>query len=246
MIDSMTESTTIKLQALLAHAGIASRRKSEELIQLGKVKVNGKIATIGQRVNPQLDKIEFENKLINAQPKKPLYYLVNKPVGYVSTTEDELGRRNVLDLIPPQKNRLYPVGRLDLDSEGLMLITNDGNLAYRLTHPKFEVKKTYHVLVEGKPTYKAIDHLRRGVKLTEGYTQPAEVNKLGEENGNIWLEIIIHEGRYHQVKRMLERVGYKTLRLIRVAMGPFDLEMLDQKRFLRISADEIATFFSTP
>ncbi len=232
----MTNSPSVKIHVFIAHQGVASRRKAEELIRLGKVKVNGQPAMIGQRVDPQTDRVTIEGKNITQTDRKLLYFLINKPVGYVSTTSDELDRKNVLDLIPKINDRLYPVGRLDIDSEGLMLLTNDGDLAFRLTHPKFEVPKTYHVLIAGKPTDLALNHLRRGVKLREGYTAPAEVEELGTEGDNAWLSITIHEGRYHQVKRMLERVGYKTLRLIRVKMGKFDLSQLQGKKYHQIAS----------
>lgn len=230
----MTQSNSVKVHAFIAHQGIASRRKAEELVQLGKVRVNGQVAVIGQRIDPEKDQVTVEGSKVSQTAVKPVYYLINKPAGYVSTTEDELGRKNVLDLLPKQSGRLYPVGRLDLDSEGLMLLTNDGDLAFKMTHPKFEVKKTYHVLIAGTPTELAVNHLRKGVKLREGYTRPAEVEELRTEGENTWLSITIHEGRYHQVKRMLERVGYDTLRLIRVSMGQFNLEMLKGQKYLRL------------
>jgi pseudouridine synthase len=235
----MNNSDSVKIHAYIAHQGIASRRKAEELVQLGKVRVNGEKAIIGQRIDPQTDKVTVEGNVISKKANQPIYLLINKPAGYVSTTSDELGRKNVLDLVPAnlkQNTRLYPVGRLDLDSEGLMLLTNDGDLAFHLTHPKFEVKKTYHVLVAGTPTELAINHLRKGVKLREGFTSPADVEELSTEGDNTWLSITIHEGRYHQVKRMLERVGYDTLRLIRVSMGQFNLDQLQGQKYLKLSS----------
>lgn len=236
---NMTNSNSVKIHAHLAHQGIASRRKAEELVQMGKVRINGQIAQIGQRINPIQDQITVEGSKLSKQTAQHLYFLINKPNGYVSTTSDELGRKNVLNIIPEsirKQHRLYPVGRLDLDSEGLMLLTNDGDLAFKLTHPKFEVKKTYHVLVAGTPTEAAINHLRKGVKLREGFTRPAEVEELKIEGDNTWLSITIHEGRYHQVKRMLERVGYETLRLIRVSMGQFSLENLKGQPFIQLDS----------
>jgi len=230
----MTKSDSVKIHAFLAHQGVTSRRQAEEMIRLGRVKVNGQPALIGRRINPEVDRVEVDHRQVSAKATKPLYFLINKPVGYVSTTSDELGRKNVLDLLPKQTSRLYPVGRLDLDSEGLMLLTNDGDLAFRLTHPKFEVNKTYHVLIIGTPTELALNHLRKGVKLKEGFTQPAQVEELRTEGDNTWLAITIHEGRYHQVKRMLERVGYETLRLIRVSLGQFNLEMLHGQKYLQL------------
>src|SRR5687768_8022331 len=157
----MTE-PTLKLHAYLAQQGLTSRRKAEVMIAEGKIKVNGLKAFVGQRINPKTDRVFVEGKLFKSQTTFQ-YFVVNKPIGYVSTAEDELGRKTVLDLLPNTAERLYPVGRLDKDSEGLMLLTNDGELAYRLTHPKFEVVKMYKVLVNTEPTEKALDFLRRGV-----------------------------------------------------------------------------------
>ncbi|MEN8253198.1 MAG: pseudouridine synthase [Patescibacteria group bacterium] len=230
--------STIKLQKFIASSGLTSRRKAEELISKGKVFVNKKKAKIGARIDPKLDRVVVNNKEIKNQTEFS-YYLINKPVGYVSTTSDELGRKNVLNLIPKISQRVYPVGRLDIDSQGLMLLTNNGDLAQKLTHPSFEIPKTYHVLIIGTPSSKALNHLARGVKLKEGYTQPAEVEILGHEEGNTWLEITIYEGRNKQVRRMLDRVGYPVKKLIREKMGPFDLEMLDGKQFVQIPESEV-------
>jgi pseudouridine synthase len=230
--------TSIKLHAFMAQAGVASRRQAETMIADGKVRVNDEPAHVGQRVNPGQDKVEVEGKTIST-PDNPRYFLVNKPRGYVSTTSDELNRSTVLKLIPKTKERLYPVGRLDVESEGLLLITNDGNLAYRLTHPKFTVPKTYHVLIGGRPTALALNHIRRGVKLKEGYTQPADVEVLDHEDGNTWLEVTITEGLNRQVRRMLERIGYDTIQLIRIKMGPFDLDQLEEKQYREIPQEEV-------
>lgn len=239
----MPDNNTIKLHAHLAHLGISSRRKAEQLIADGKVTVNGIRAHIGQRIDPAKDQISIEGEDLNPQNEELVYFLIDKPVGVVSTTSDERGRKTVMSLIPPQKQRLYPVGRLDIDSEGLMLLTNDGDLTNRLTHPSFKVEKTYHVLVQGAPSNKALNHLQRGVKLKDGYTKPAEVSILKHETGNTWLEITIHEGRNRQVRRMTDRVGYPTLRLKRVKMGPFNIEMLEGKRYLKLDSEKIKPVF---
>lgn len=225
---------TIKLQAFLAHAGVASRRKSEELIVKKQVTVNGKTAHIGQRIDPDADQVVVNNKLISGKQEKLRYFLVYKPVGYVSTTSDEQGRPTVLKLLPDIKERVYPVGRLDIDSEGLLLITNDGDLAYKLTHPKFEVPKTYHATVKGQPTSKALNHLKRGVKLSEGYTKSAAVEVIDSDNQSTTLQITIHEGFNRQVRRMLERVGYDTIKLIRVQFGPYSIDDLEGKEVVEI------------
>ncbi|MBP9819131.1 rRNA pseudouridine synthase [Candidatus Woesebacteria bacterium] len=234
-----TATDTIKLHAYLAHRGIASRRAAEELIKAGKVTVNGAVAQIGQRINPAQDQVAVEGKIVTQNHEPATYILVYKPPGIISTTADELDRNTVLDLIPRQSVRLYPVGRLDKESEGLMLLTNDGELAQKLTHPRYHFAKTYQVQVAGKPTLKALDHLRRGVKLKEGYTQPAEVQVLNREEETTWLSITIYEGRNRQVRRMLERVGYETLRLIRETMGPFSLDDLLEQPYRILSTREL-------
>lgn len=230
-----------KIHAYLAHQGIASRRKAEELVKKGLITINEQVAELGQRVDPEKDQVKYQGKPVSS-PQELRYYLINKPIGYLSTTQDELGRQTVLDLLPPMPERLYPVGRLDQESHGLMLLTNDGDAAYLLTHPKFEIPKTYHVLVSGRPSGKAIDHLRRGVRLKEGYTRPAEVSIVGHENDNTWLSITIHEGRNRQVRRMMERVGYTVRDLIRKEIGPFQLEQLGKKKYLALTKDQIVEF----
>lgn len=235
----MPINNTIKLHAHLAHLGISSRRKAEKMIGQGKIEVNGEQAHIGQRIDPSKDKISIEGKNITPTSEELVYFLIDKPTGVVSTTADEQGRKTVMGLIPPQEQRLYPVGRLDIDSEGLMLLTNDGDLTNQLTHPSFEVEKTYHVLVQGAPSNKALNHLQRGVKLKDGYTKPAEVSILKHETGNTWLEITIHEGKNRQVRRMTDRVGYPTLRLKRVQMGPFELKMLSGNRYLKLEPKQL-------
>lgn len=227
--------TTIKLQKFLASAGIASRRASEELIEQGKVKVNSKKAHIGQRIDPKKDKILFQGKPISNPDLK--YYLVNKPVGVVTTTADELDRGNVLSLLPvdiTKKYRLYPVGRLDKDSEGLILLTNDGAFTHHLTHPSHLISKTYRVLIERKPSYRAIEHLKRGVLLREGITQPAKVSVDEHVEEGTWLTMTIKEGRNRQIRRMLERVGYETVRLIRTHFGPYTLEELGEEKWVEV------------
>ncbi len=230
---------TIKLQSFMSHAGIASRRASEKLIEDKKVLVNNQIAHIGQRIDPTRDTVVVSGKAIE-KPEKFRYFLVNKPVGYVSTTSDELKRRTVLKLLPQNiQERLYPVGRLDIESEGLLLLTNDGTLAQKLTHPSHKVRKTYHVIVRGTPTFKALNHLRNGVKLKDGFTKKAEVEVLLKDDGQTTLEITIKEGRNRQIRRMLERVGYDTIQLIRISMGPLDLEMIENGTFVELNETQI-------
>ncbi|HEX7017859.1 MAG TPA: pseudouridine synthase [Patescibacteria group bacterium] len=226
---------SVKLHAYIAQQGVASRRKAEELISQGKVTVNGQVAVIGQRIDPTKDKISVNGRPLAAgdtQTTKNVYYLVYKPVGYVSTTSDELGRKTVLDLLPKSatRTRLYPVGRLDVESEGLMLLTNDGELTNKLTHPSYNVPKTYQVLVKGIPTPKALDHLRKGVKLVDGFIEADELEVLRHEKGNTWLEITIHSGKNRIVRRMMRRVGYDVIRLIRTRVGDLTLAQLENQK----------------
>jgi pseudouridine synthase len=231
-------SETIKLQAFLARAGISSRRGSEKLILDGLVSVNGQIAHIGQRIDPSKDIIEYQGKIVRMVTGLS-YYLLHKPPGYVSTTSDELGRKTVLNLLPESiRSGLYPVGRLDQDSEGLLLLTNDGDLTYMLTHPKFQIQKTYEVLLEGIPSTPALEHLKRGVKLDDEYIKPVKMNILGHENRNTWLEITIDEGKKHQIKRMIKRTGYEVLRLKRTKMGPLELGHLKRGEYRTLTKEE--------
>ncbi|MEO8580981.1 MAG: pseudouridine synthase [Patescibacteria group bacterium] len=229
--------TTIKLQSFLAHSGVSSRRGAEKLIEEALVTVNDQPAHIGQRISVQKDKIRYRGKLISVSSVLS-YYIIHKPVGFVSTTSDELERKTVLELLPEElRTGLYPVGRLDQDSEGLLLLTNDGDLTYILTHPKFEIEKTYQVLLQGIPSTRALDHLKRGVKLKDEYVKPVKITIMKHENKNTWLEIVISEGKKHQVKRMVNRIGYEVLRLIRVKMGPLELGELKKGEF-RVLTDE--------
>jgi 23S rRNA pseudouridine2605 synthase len=242
---------TVKLQTFMAHSGIASVRKSEEFIREGKVFVNGKKAHIGQRVDPKKVEVVFEGKKV-VQNENFRYFLIDKPKGYVSTTSDEMGRKTVLNLLPEKiDERLYPVGRLDIDSEGLLLLTNDGKLAQTLTHPKFEIEKTYHVLIDRQPSFRAINHLRKGVKIKGEYTLPAEVkilsaekdlsdDQLEEESSNdVWLEITITEGKNRQIRNMMDRVGYPVVRLVRISMGPLHIDMLDGGQVIELSEEQV-------
>jgi len=228
----------MRLHVYLAHQGVASRRKAEQLIIEGRVRVNKAVAVIGQAIDPSHDHITVDGTVIKPQ-EEYFYFIVNKPKGYVSTTSDELGRKTVLDIVPPVSTRLYPVGRLDKDSEGLMLLTNDGDLSYRLTHPKFEVTKVYKVLINAEPSEKALNFLRRGIKLKEGMTRPAEVTLLNTVDEGAWLEIQIHEGKQHQVRRMLERAGYDTIRLLRLQMGPLTITDLHGKKYQELTPTQV-------
>lgn len=228
-----------KLHAFLAHAGVASRRASEQLILDGVVSVNGDIVkNVATRVVPGKDKVMLRGKLVELSSKPFVYYVLHKPEGYVTTTSDPEGRKTVLHLVP-RSPRVYPVGRLDLDTEGLLLLTDHGDFAYRMSHPKFEFKKTYHVLVEGSPGNTALNQLREGVKLKDGKTLPAEVELYKHDHGNTWISITIHEGRHRQVRRMCGHVNLSVLRLIRVQLGPFVLGDLPVGKWRPATPEEL-------
>jgi 23S rRNA pseudouridine2605 synthase len=203
-----------RLQKVLARAGIASRRASEELISSDRVLVNGEIARLGQRVDPEHDRISVDGVPVGVRPGL-VYYLLNKPKGVVSTASDPEGRRTVTSLVPAEP-RVHPVGRLDADSEGLLILTNDGELTHHLTHPRFGVEKEYLVSVEGLPSAGMIKALREGVRLEDGVTAPAKVSQVEPS----LLRIAIHEGRKRQVRRMCEAVGHPVTRLVRTRIGP--------------------------
>ena len=203
-----------RLQKILAQAGLGSRRASEELIAAGRVRVNGEVATLGTRADPETDTIEVDGAVLGVR-QGLVHYLLNKPAGVVTTARDPQGRPAVVDLVPAEP-RVYPVGRLDADTEGLLLLTNDGDLAHRLTHPSFGVDKEYLAGVAGTPSRGAVRRLREGVELDDGPTAPAKVSLIDEHT----LRITIHEGRNRQVRRMCEAVGHPVRRLVRVRIGP--------------------------
>ena len=203
-----------RLQKVLARAGVASRRACEELIDSGRVRVNGVAARVGQRVDPERDRVEVDGRVIGTASRL-VYYLLNKPRGAVTTAADPQGRPTAVSLVPRQP-RVFPVGRLDADTEGLLLLTNDGELAHRLTHPSYGVEKEYLAEVADVPSPQALRRLRQGVDLEDGRTAPARVGRVGDRG----LRITIHEGRKRQVRRMCEAVGHPVLRLVRTRMGP--------------------------
>ncbi|HEV2969091.1 MAG TPA: pseudouridine synthase [Pirellulales bacterium] len=228
---------TERLQKVLAAAGIGSRRKCEELIRAGRITVDGRTVTeLGTKVDP--DEVEIR---VDGEPlprTKRLYYLVNKPTGVVSTNRDPSGRRRVIDLLPFPE-RLFTVGRLDLSSEGLILVTNDGELANLLAHPRYGVEKTYHAQVVGVPEPEVLDRLRQGVHLAEGFAHAKRVSVKSQHKQSALLEIVLDEGRNREVRRLLARVGHKVLRLKRVALGPLRLADLPPGEFRPLKRDEV-------
>jgi 23S rRNA pseudouridine2605 synthase/16S rRNA pseudouridine516 synthase len=228
-----------RLQKVLANAGVASRRHSEELIQAGKVKVNGEVVkTLGTKVDPEKDAIVVNGKLLKAEAPK-IYLMLNKPAGYVTTAHDPQGRPTVLDLVKDVGHRVYPVGRLDFDTEGLLLLTNDGDLTYALTHPKHEVGKTYLALVQGVPGPDKLKRFQKGLRLADGKTAPARVRPVKNIRGNAWLEITIHEGRNRQVRRMCETIGHPVIKLKRIKLGFLDLDKLEEGKYRLLTKEEV-------
>ena len=211
-----------RLQKYLANSGIASRRKAEEYILQGKVKVNGKVVTeLGTKIIPEKDIIEFEGKKVNNDIKK-LYVFLNKPIDYVTTVKDQFDRKTVIDIVKNAGKNLIPVGRLDMYTSGALILTNDGDFIFHVTHPKHEVEKTYTVTLRGKVTKEDVENLKQGVIIDEEYkTKPAKVRimKIDEEKNISRLEIIIHEGKNRQVRKMCEAIGKKVIALHRSKIG---------------------------
>ena len=213
----------VRLQKYMADCGVASRRACESIIESGRVLVNGSPASLGQSVDPEKDKVTLDGKLLSIQ-KKHIVVMLYKPRGVVSTSEDEKGRKTVQEYVKDLPYRLYNVGRLDLNSEGLLLLTYDGELANQLMHPRYGVSKTYRVVCDGTLSAGEIAQLTNGVELEDGLTAPAKVTNIRRSTtGGTAFSITIHEGRNRQIRRMLEAIGHKTLRLKREAYGPLQL-----------------------
>jgi pseudouridine synthase len=233
-----------RLQKILSAAGLCSRREAEEWIAEGRVFINGKRAMPGAKADAGSDAIRLDRRLVDVQRRPRRYVLLNKPKGYVSTTSDPQGRPTVLELLPPAFARgLKPVGRLDLASEGLLLLTDDGEFAQAVAHPSTGCAKTYRVKVHGEPTEKTLEKLRRGIVLDGRRTAPCEVERhhstaRGGE-GNAWLTVVLREGRTRQIRRMMERVGHPVSKLRRLAIGPVEDARLPSGAYRALSAAEI-------
>jgi 23S rRNA pseudouridine2605 synthase len=233
-----------RLQKILARAGIASRRKAEELIAGGLVTINGRIASLGDKADPAVDSVKIEGRRV-PPPVPQRYVLLHKPPGYVSTVSDPEHRPTVLDLVPPAlRKALVPVGRLDFQSEGLLLLTTDGEWAQRIAHPRYGCAKTYEVKVKGMPEERDIERLRRGMWIEGQRTLPAEVRLLrttgrGRETGNSWWEVVLRQGRSRQIREMFFRIGNGVLKLHRVAIGPLRDRHLPPGAWRELSEGEI-------
>jgi 23S rRNA pseudouridine2605 synthase len=228
----------MRLAKYLAHAGVASRRSAEALIAAGRVSVGGEIVTDPARDVGEDSRVALDGRPLGG-PEPRVLYALNKPVGVVSTARDTHGRPTVLELVPARGLRLYPIGRLDIDSSGLILLTNDGELANRLTHPRFQVPKTYRAKLGGAPVRTdALRALRAGVQLEDGLTAPARARRLGGSGSNL-IELTIHEGRNRQVRRMCQAVGHPVLELTRTHFGPLALDGLAAGAHRRLAQAEV-------
>lgn len=231
----------VRLQKYIAMSGAASRRKAEEMIEAGRVRVNGEmVREMGTKVEIGADKVSLDGKELSLSTKK-YYIMLNKPVGYLSTVSDQFDRPTVIDLISDEiRSRIFPVGRLDYDTEGLLILTNDGDFTYKVTHPKFELGKTYIATVGSGLTISGINSLRRGVRLEDFKTSPAQVEILDSEPGRTRVKITIHEGKNRQVRRMFEAIGTKVLKLERIAIGKVELGNLPLGRWRYLTTHEIS------
>lgn len=229
-----------RLQKVLAHAGVASRRKCEELIVNGQVEVNGELVTdLGRKVNVEIDDIVVQGKPIIREQLS--YYLLHKPTGYITSVTDPHGRKVVMELMQDIRERVYPVGRLDQDTSGLLIFTNDGDLAYKLMHPSFELDKVYLATVKGIPTPESLEQLEKGVLLDDGWTAPAKVELISTNaiRNRASIRLTIHEGRNRQVRRMCKKVGHAVISLHREKFGSLDLEGLAVGHYRKLTEEEV-------
>jgi 23S rRNA pseudouridine2605 synthase len=226
-----------RLQKILSEMGITSRRKAEDLIFEGRVTVNGRIATIGTKADPVKDHIKVNGKLL-IRPEPKVYIMLNKPKNVVTSLHDPEGRPTVKDFLKGVKYRVFPVGRLDYDSEGLLLLTNDGDFAHAVLHPSKKILKTYLVKVKGILEEDKIKKLKTGVKLVERMTAPVKVKRIRETENNSWLEIIIYEGKKRQIRRMLEKIGHSVLKLKRIKIDGIELGKLEPGTYRYLTPEE--------
>jgi 23S rRNA pseudouridine2605 synthase len=227
-----------RLNKLLAHAGLGSRRQCETLIRSGRVAVDGAIVReLGTKVDPERQRISVDGQPVRAE--RPVYWLLNKPRGYLCTNRDPGRRPLAIDLVPQISQRVYTVGRLDENSEGLLLLTNDGDLAYPLMHPRFSVEKTYQVQVAGIPTSEDLQQLLKGVWLSDGHVRAKQVKREKRQGESTWLRIVLDEGKNREIRRMLARLGHKVLRLRRIGLGPVRLGTLPPGKARRLTKPEV-------
>ena len=229
----------IRLQKYLANAGVCSRRAAEVLIRSGRVSIDGEIVTeLGSKVDPYTNEIRVDKTRILWE-RPPIYLLLNKPKGFLTTVCDPYGRTTVMDLLKRVAGRVYPIGRLDKDSEGLLLFTNDGALAHRLLHPSHKIPKTYHVTVRGRPFKTILDLLRQGIEIEGKKTLPCKMSVLETTRRSTVLEIVLKEGRKRQIRLMLNKVNHPVIRLIRIKMGPLSLGKLPTGKYRILTDSEV-------
>ncbi len=227
-----------RLNKFLAHAGVGSRRHCDTLIAAGRVTVNGKrVVDLATKVDPAVHKVTVDGEAVKTE--RPVYWVVNKPVGYLCTNHDPSQRPLALDLIPHVDQRVYTVGRLDEASEGMLLMTNDGDLAHKLMHPRFQIEKTYVVLVAGKPSVNDIQKLLEGVWLSDGKVRAKNVRRMKPQGESTWLRVVLCEGKNREIRRMLAKLGHKVLKLKRIAIGPVLLDKLPKGKSRKLSLPEL-------
>lgn len=227
-----------RLQKMLADCGVASRRKAEEMIQAGLVTVNGETAHIGDKVDPRRDRVAVKGRPVQPRSKN-VYIMLHKPRGYITTMSDEMGRRCVAELVKEIPERIYPVGRLDRDSEGLLLMTNDGAFANKIVHPSMHVPKVYRVTIRPSITEDQLTQMSVGMEIDGEKTLPASVRVLEQQQGRVVLEIVLQQGRNRQIRKMCEQLGLEVARLKRIAMGPVKLGMLQPGQYRELTKEEI-------
>ena len=235
----------IRLQKLIADCGVASRRKAEELIAEGKVRVNGRVAQVGDKVDPAADRITVGGKKLVPQNSRKVYIMLHKPRGFVTTMDDELGRKCVAELVADIGERVFPVGRLDRDSEGMLLMTNDGDFANRISHPRSHVSKTYRVTVRQQVTEEMLAKLSEGLMIDGQITLPADVNLITKEENRNVMQITLYEGRNRQIRRMCEELGLDVIRLKRISVGNVKLGMLRPGDWRDLSDDELRSLMAS-
>lgn len=227
-----------RLNKFLAHAGLGSRRHCDDLIASGRIRVDGAVVReMGTRLDPETAKVEIDGQPVRQE--RDVYWLVNKPVGTLCTNHDPEGRPRAIDLVPHVGERVYTVGRLDEDSEGLLLLTNDGDLAFKLMHPRFGISKTYLVQVAGKPTKDDLQKLLDGVWLSDGHVKARRVKRLKSQGESTWLEVVLTEGKNREIRRMLAKLEHKVMRLKRIALGPIKLDRLRKGKSRKLKPEEV-------
>jgi pseudouridine synthase len=231
-----------RLQKIIARAGLASRRKAEDLITRGRVRVNGKVVdSLGARADAEKDHIKVNGRLLLKRPVSKYYYIAFKPIHVITSLADPQGRKTIIDLLRENNihMRLFPVGRLDWDADGLLLLTNDGDLANRIMHPRSHLPKTYRVKVKGHPTDRSLERLRKGIRIANVKTLPAKIQRVYEGKSSTAFKTVIVQGRYHQLKLMFERIGHPVMSIRRLSIGPLSLGRLQKGRIRQLTIHEL-------